>query len=145
MAIIIYCLFIFFSFQPIFGNELKPLNPKWSPWGNKTTTVFTEKSSYKKPLYADPFSIIIYYSIKSYQATRQPILKSKCHFYPVCSRYGLIALHRYGPFSAALMTIERVFFREHIYLGYYYPAVMIDATLKYLDLPETNIFVYDPI
>lgn len=46
--------------------------------------------------------------IKFYKCTISPFLKSQCKYYPTCSEYALLAIHRYGLFKGIIKSIARI-------------------------------------
>lgn len=46
--------------------------------------------------------------IRFYQIFISPILPSRCRYTPTCSRYGLEAIKKYGPFKGGWLTIKRI-------------------------------------
>lgn len=50
--------------------------------------------------------------ISFYQKRISPVDGAKCMFYPTCSQYFKEALSRYGFIRAAVMTVDRILYRE---------------------------------
>ena len=89
---------------------------------------------FKKPYYDDFFSLIGFSLIKGYQLSAYKNTPT-CLFYPVCSRYALQALKRYGPVPAALMTVDRFFYRKVMGLHLHYPLIRVDKLKRFYDPP----------
>lgn len=47
-------------------------------------------------------------AIRAYQRVISPLLPASCRFSPSCSRYTLLAVHRYGVVKGGLMGAWRV-------------------------------------
>jgi len=68
-----------------------------------------------------------------YQRRISSLDGAKCMFSPTCSQYFKTALSKYGFIRAALMTVDRILYREG------------KSSMKYYDYdPETNRFC-DPV
>ncbi len=46
--------------------------------------------------------------IKIYQILISPFFPSSCKFSPSCSKYGILAINKYGAFRGSLLTIKRI-------------------------------------
>lgn len=46
--------------------------------------------------------------IKIYQVLISPLLGSNCRFTPTCSRYGVEAIKKHGPFKGFWLTVKRI-------------------------------------
>ncbi|HEY0193532.1 MAG TPA: membrane protein insertion efficiency factor YidD [Kofleriaceae bacterium] len=53
-----------------------------------------------------------------------------CPFAPSCSAYARAALHDHGPVLGLVLIFDRLFVREHVLAGDYYPPVCIAHTLR---------------
>ena len=46
--------------------------------------------------------------IKVYQWTLSPLVGRSCRYTPTCSKYGLEAIQKHGPFKGSWLTFKRV-------------------------------------
>jgi putative membrane protein insertion efficiency factor len=46
--------------------------------------------------------------IRLYQIALSPLLRPSCRFDPSCSRYGIEAIRKHGPFKGGYLTIRRL-------------------------------------
>ncbi|MBS7565192.1 membrane protein insertion efficiency factor YidD [Mucilaginibacter sp. Bleaf8] len=46
--------------------------------------------------------------IRVYQIVLSPILGASCRFTPTCSRYGIEAIKKHGPFKGGWLTLKRI-------------------------------------
>ncbi|MFM2207993.1 MAG: hypothetical protein RL213_1968 [Bacteroidota bacterium] len=46
--------------------------------------------------------------IRLYQIALSPLLRPSCRFHPSCSRYGIEAIRKHGPFKGGYLTIRRL-------------------------------------
>ncbi|WP_088554739.1 membrane protein insertion efficiency factor YidD [Calderihabitans maritimus] len=46
--------------------------------------------------------------IKIYQKTISCFLPSRCRFYPSCSQYAIIALHKFGFWKGIYLSVKRI-------------------------------------
>jgi len=53
-------------------------------------------------------SHIFIFIIKLYQWFISPMLPNSCRFNPTCSKYGVEALQKHGPFKGFYLTIKRI-------------------------------------
>lgn len=60
--------------------------------------------------------------IEFYRNHGSKFMKSRCGFYPSCSKYGLESFRRYGALKGLLLTINRLQ-RCHRWSGKYYPKI----------------------
>ena len=47
-------------------------------------------------------------AIKLYQKYISPLKRTKCPYFPTCSRYGLEAIEKHGVFKGSILTIWRI-------------------------------------
>jgi len=47
-------------------------------------------------------------SVRFYQLVIRPLLPSVCRFYPSCSEYFILAVHKYGPWRGAFKGVGRI-------------------------------------
>jgi len=84
----------------------------------------------------DPLTILAEGVVRAYQASpKKPSSIGRCPFSPSCSHYAMEAIHRHGPLAAALLTADRLFFREHQALDAQYLKVPTESGIRFLDLP----------
>jgi putative membrane protein insertion efficiency factor len=60
--------------------------------------------------------------IRFYQIAISPLLRPSCRFNPSCSRYGIEAIRKHGPFKGGYLTIRRLM-RCHPWGGHGYDPV----------------------
>lgn len=60
--------------------------------------------------------------IRMYQISLSPLLRPSCRFNPSCSRYGIEAIRKHGPFKGSYLTIRRLM-RCHPWGGHGYDPV----------------------
>jgi putative membrane protein insertion efficiency factor len=46
--------------------------------------------------------------VRFYQVCLRPLLPAVCRFYPSCSEYFILAVHKYGPLRGAWKGIGRI-------------------------------------
>ena len=47
-------------------------------------------------------------SVRVYQIALRPLLPPACRFYPSCSEYFILAVHKYGPIRGAAKGVWRI-------------------------------------
>ena len=47
--------------------------------------------------------------IQVYQMIISPLFPATCRYVPTCSKYGIEAIQKYGPFKGGLLTLKRIF------------------------------------
>lgn len=75
--------------------------------------------------------------IHAYQMyLRRPIRPGEgCRFYPSCSVYARTSFRRYGVFFGFILTLDRLFIREHRANSNYYPSICVGL----------RDYLYDPV
>ena len=75
-----------------------------------------------------------------YQKKISPLNGPRCMFYPTCSDFFKEAVIKYGPLSAILMTIDRMFYRENSQSMRHY--MYLRKYERYFDpIENNNIFI----
>ncbi|UUX52220.1 membrane protein insertion efficiency factor YidD [Nisaea acidiphila] len=57
---------------------------------------------------AAPLTWLLSGLILAYRYLVSPLLGTNCRFEPSCSRYGLEAIRRHGPFVGSWLTLKRI-------------------------------------
>lgn len=68
------------------------------------------------------FTVIFIYTIKIYQLTISPIIKTNCRYLPTCSEYAILALREHGTFKGIYLSLKRIS-HCHPYGGHGYDPV----------------------
>ncbi len=53
-------------------------------------------------------SLALVACVRTYQWTLSPLFRGCCRFYPSCSQYFILAIHKHGPLVGTLKGIGRV-------------------------------------
>jgi len=93
---------------------------------------------------AAPAAVLSVGVVRIYQTVFSHFRTGACPFEPSCSRYGLRALGRYGPFWGWLMTVDRIFFRENEGIYRNYPRMEQGGWDKPYDPPQFD-YLWEPI
>ena len=51
---------------------------------------------------------LLIWLIKGYRTFISPLIPPTCRFQPTCSKYGLEAIQRFGPWHGSYLTIKRI-------------------------------------
>jgi uncharacterized protein len=93
---------------------------------------------------AAPATVLSIALVRGYQTIFSHYRAGDCPFEPSCSRYGLLALQRHGPFWGWLMTLDRIFYRENSGMYRNYPRISVGRWDKPYD-PPTFDYIWDPV
>ncbi|MBL7998749.1 MAG: membrane protein insertion efficiency factor YidD [Candidatus Kapabacteria bacterium] len=71
--------------------------------------------------------------ISSYQSNAKETSVGRCPYATSCSAFGKDVFHRYGMIGL-LLFLDRYFFREHNFIGLYYPLKeLANGSIRYND------------
>lgn len=76
-----------------------------------------------------------------YQRTLSPKKGFHCPSWPSCSGFALRSMRRTGPLQGMLMTLDRLFIREHNGMGSFYMRIRLPDGVRYYDPPAHNDLV----
>lgn len=51
---------------------------------------------------------LLIWLIKGYRTFISPLIPPTCRFQPTCSKYGLEAIQRFGPWRGSYLTMKRI-------------------------------------
>lgn len=86
---------------------------------------------------SDPLRIVLLQGIRFYQKRLSVRHGLRCPSYPSCSRFAVQALRRYGLWGV-LMTIDRMYYREHDDMHAFHGVILTDDGYRFYDPPENN-------
>ncbi len=52
--------------------------------------------------------LVLVSAVRTYQVVLRPLLPSICRFYPSCSDYFILAVHKYGPLRGGAKGLWRI-------------------------------------
>ena len=82
--------------------------------------------------------VLLLGAVGLYQEQLSPLKGFKCPSWPSCSGFALRSLRTRGALQGTLMVLDRLFIREHLGMGAFYPLVRVDGLVRYYDPPSNN-------
>ncbi len=82
--------------------------------------------------------VVLLGAVGFYQDHLSALKGFKCPSWPSCSGFALRSLRSRGAIQGTLMTLDRLFIREHLGMGAFYPLVRVDGVVRYYDPPAHN-------
>ncbi len=82
--------------------------------------------------------LVLLGGVMFYRRYLSPLKGFHCPSTPICSGFAMTSVSRYGVLQGLLMTLDRLFIREHSGMGAFYPLVRRRGLVRYHDPPERN-------
>ena len=89
---------------------------------------------------ADPGGLLIG-AIRLYQRNLSALKGYHCPSWPSCSAFAVRSIRARGGLQGLLMTLDRLFIREHAGMGAFYPLVRLPDGVRFYDPPAHNDLV----
>jgi hypothetical protein len=137
----------------LFPAFARSAQAEWGPWNWDAEKAIictgncpvpeVEAREVPTPVEGHPLKVITNGVVRFYQVHLNKHRTTKCPMYPVCSRFAILSLRKYGPVMGTLMTLDRLYYRENNSMSDFYQSFKIDGFYKYYDPPENNYIFTD--